>query len=343
MSEPEGRAPSHCPSCGTEIAASRLACPACQRLVHADRLRELASHAEAAARTGRPADALAAWREALELLPPESTQSQLIAGRLARLSGAGIREDTAARRPAWARGAGILGFLGLLLWKLKFLLVLALTKAKLLVSGLAKAGTLLSMLASLGLYWTAWGWRFALGLVLSIYVHEMGHVAALRRLGIRASAPMFVPGFGALVRMRQRPASPHEDARVGLAGPVWGLAAAVACAAAFLVTRHPYWAAMTQWGCRINLFNLIPLPPLDGGRGMAPLSRSQGLLVVGTVGLALLLTGEGMLWLLLIAGAFRLFSATPAGPGDRRASVTFAALVVLLSSLAAWSVPATAP
>ena len=73
-----------------------------------------------------------------------------------------------------------------------------LTKGKLLLFGLSKGTTFLSMLAALGVYWTLWGWKFALGFVLSIYVHEMGHVAAMKRFGLAATAPMFIPGFGAL-------------------------------------------------------------------------------------------------------------------------------------------------
>ena len=130
------------------------------------------------------------------------------------------------------------------------------------------------MLLSMGVYWTAWGWRFALGLVLSIYIHEMGHVAALQRYGIKATAPMFIPGFGAMVRLNQYPANPAEDARVGLAGPLWGLGAAVFAYAVFLATAIPFWAAIARTGALINLFNLLPIWQLDGGRGyLGPLVR----------------------------------------------------------------------
>jgi Zn-dependent protease len=305
-------------------------------------LARLAQEADRAEGEGRTADAVSTWREALALLPPDSRQSRAIAEKLGTLTGSwsGDTPGSAAssapsRRPRWAAGAGLLGALGLLLWKLKVVLVFVLTKAKLLLSGLAKSGTLLSMAASLGVYWTMWGWRFAAGLVLSIYVHEMGHVAALRRLGIPASAPMFVPGFGALVRMKQLPASPREEARVGLAGPVWGLGAALACALAFFATGAPFWAAITQWGARINLFNLIPVRPLDGGRGFAALSRGQVAIVVLAFGVSLLWSGEGMLWLLLLVGGARLIGGGVAGPGDRRAAVEFVVLVAALTALTA--------
>ena len=100
------------------------------------------------------------------------------------------------------------------------------------------------MFAFFGVYWSIYGWPLALGLVVSIYIHEMGHVAMLRRLGIGASAPMFIPGVGALVMLKQRVDDPLTDAKIGLAGPVWGLGAAVAAFAAYLVTGAKIWLAI---------------------------------------------------------------------------------------------------
>ena len=111
----------------------------------------------------------------------------------------------------------------------------SLGKLKFLLLGLTKASTFVSMFAFFGVYWSIYGWPLALGLVLSIYIHEMGHVAMLRRLGIAAGAPMFIPGVGALVMLKQHVADPLTDAKIGLAGPVWGLGAALA---AFGVTAH---------------------------------------------------------------------------------------------------------
>ena len=337
MPGPEAGVPAgSCPACGTDLPPRRLVCPACQRLVHAETLDRLAAEAEAAERDGRRPDAIARWREALALLPPDSLQSRVIGDKLQALGPLEDAPEAApARRPAWARGAGLLGAAGLVAWKLKFVLVFVLSKAKLLLSGLAKGGTVLSMAASLGLYWAAWGWRFAAGFVLAIYVHEMGHVAALRRLGIPASAPMFVPGFGAFVRMKQLPAGAREEARVGLAGPIWGLGAALACAAIHWATGSAFWAALAQWGARINLFNLVPVRPLDGGRGFAALSRAQAVLVTATIAGALLVTGEGMLWLLLVVAGVRLLGLRAPEEGDRWAATTFVLLIVTLSALSA--------
>src|SRR6202140_3907391 len=113
---------------------------------------------------------------------------------------------------------GLIGTIGALLLKFKTLGLVILTKGKLVLLGLTKLNTLLSMLVSIGFYWALYGWKFGLGFVLSIYVHEMGHVMALARYGIPASPPMLIPGFGAFVRLKAYPALPGEDARVGLAG-----------------------------------------------------------------------------------------------------------------------------
>src|SRR5207253_3338673 len=116
-----------------------------------------------------------------------------------------------------------------------------LSKVKFLLLGLTKASTIISMFAFFGLYWSTFGWPLALGLVLSIYIHEMGHVAMLRRLGIAAVAPIFIPGVGALVMLKQHITDPLTDAKIGLAGPVWGLGAAFAAFAVYMLTGARIW------------------------------------------------------------------------------------------------------
>ena len=187
-----------CPACGSDIAPGLLSCPSCHRLVHADRLKLLAEAAETAF---DPAAALVAWREALALLPPQTRQYNVISDKIARLgradrvgTGSDRTHPQQCRRPStpgddqatagWSKGAatGAIGTLALMLWKFKFLAFMVLSKGKLLLLGLTKASTFLSMFATVGVYWTAFGFRFALGFVLSIYIHEMGHVAALRAM-----------------------------------------------------------------------------------------------------------------------------------------------------------------
>jgi Zn-dependent protease len=193
---------------------------------------------------------------------------------------------------------------------------------------------------SLGVYWTAYGWKFALGLVASIYIHEMGHVAALHRFGFRATAPMFIPGFGAIIRLQQHPVDPVENARIGLAGPLWGLGAALAAEGVYLATEWPSWLAIAHVGAWINLFNLIPIWQLDGGRGFSSLSRSQRWLAVAGVAATWFFTGEALLLLLLIAGCFQAVQIAAPAKGDRVGLIQYVTLVAVLSGLCLLAAPA---
>ncbi|MFN2616213.1 MAG: site-2 protease family protein [Thermoleophilaceae bacterium] len=187
-------------------------------------------------------------------------------------------------RSRWRRVLGPVAAVGVVLakWatKLKGLLVL-LPKLKL----LSTSG---SMLVSIGAYSLIWGWRFAVGFVVLLLVHEMGHVLQLRREGIPASAPMFIPFLGALVAMRELPKDAAAEARVGLAGPVLGSVGALGALGLYALTGNELFKALAFFGFFLNLFNLLPVLPLDGGRAMAALSPwmwfvGYGLLVAATI------------------------------------------------------------
>ena len=203
--------PRACARCSTELPAHALACPACSALVHREELQELAERATSAAAAGDRATARALWEEARALVPAASEQHQLIGDRLAALA-----DETPASSPAsttrtnrtwWMQAVGAAATVGLLLvGKLKFLLL-----------GLTKLSTFASMFGFIAVYWSIHGWPLAVGLAGSIYIHEMGHVAMLRRLGIHAGAPLFIPGVGALVMLKERVTDPIADARIGLA------------------------------------------------------------------------------------------------------------------------------
>jgi Zn-dependent protease len=296
-------------------------------------LTQLKQQAEAAARAGDVGAELAAWRAASALLPEASRQHAFVLERIDSLARSVPATPAAPDAPPthgpW-RWLGGLGTFGVVLWKFKFLIVALATKGKLLVLGLTKAGTFFSMLLAFGVYWTAWGGWFALGFILSIYVHEMGHVAALRRYGIDATAPMFIPGVGAFVRLRAKLA-PYEDARVGLAGPLWGLGAAIAAVAASLLGGGALMSAIAHTGAWINLFNLMPVWQLDGNRGFAPLTRAQRWIVVAAFAIAWALTHDGLLVLLTIVAATRALDPHAPTEGDRPALAQFAFIVLALA------------
>jgi Zn-dependent protease len=337
--------PRVCAECGTQIAAALLACPSCGRLVHAGELKQLAADAEAAERGQDLTRALESWRRMLDLLPVQSTQHARVLAKVQALSATVTAGQTgaapAAARPKPAgsgksKAAAGLGTLGVLLAKFKWGIVLLLTKGKALLVGLTQAKTFLSMAIAVGVYTSFYGWKFALGLILSIYVHEMGHVVALRRYGIPATAPMFIPGFGALVRLKQNPATVGEDARTGLAGPIWGAAAALAALALGALLHNQLLLAIARLGAWINLFNLLPVWQLDGGRGFAALSRGQRGVVAGVLwALALFGGADGLLFIVAIAATFRAAGKNAPALGDRAVLATFLALVIGLTVLMA--------
>lgn len=327
-----------CPQCGTELSPALLSCPKCHRLVHSERLNQLAAEAKAAADAGDLTGAQVRWREALVLLPPESRQHAVIRERVEALGRAietrGVRPGPGAQphgKPGSAAGkaAGVGGGIALLLWKFKFAAVFLLTKGKLLLLGLTKASTLFSMLASIGAYWLAFGWKFAVGLVLTIYVHEMGHVSKLLRYGMKASAPMFIPGLGALIMLKQHPVSPREDARIGLAGPTWGLASAVVAYAVSLAIGWPSWAATAHVAGWLNFFNLTPVWQLDGSRGFRALSNAQRWIVVGGMGVMALVAQDAFLGAIAAVAASRAVvdRANASKEGDRPMLYLFLFLV----------------
>jgi len=144
-------------------------------------------------------------------------------------------------------------------------------------------GTLITMVISVVFYSIFFGPTFAIAFVLLILVHEMGHYVVARRMGEDVSAPMFIPGLGALISMRSQPRTVAREAMVAMAGPLVGTVASLALLGLALALRSEFVAALAYIGCLLNLFNLIPASPLDGGRVTAAVSKWANL-----VGLAIL-------------------------------------------------------
>jgi Zn-dependent protease len=327
-----------CPTCHTEIAPTLLACPGCRTLVHRDALERLAADARAAESRGELEAALATWREALPLLPPDARQRAAVEERVttldrqvqeaARAAQAATTAPPEARaRPMHARAWG--GVVAAVLFLLG--------KGKLLLLGFTKLKTVLSMLAFFGVYWSMHGWVWALGLVLCIYVHEMGHVAMLARYGVPATAPMFIPGLGAFITMKQRLTDVRQEARVGLAGPVWGLGAGLVAFALAEGMQSRAIAAVAATAGVLNLFNLIPIWQLDGAHAFTSFTRVQ------RIGAALALL---CIWRVThadiagLVGAVALvmsFFGKPAKEADHGAWLTF----VLVALACAWLAAAT--
>jgi Zn-dependent protease len=168
------------------------------------------------------------------------------------------------RQRAKRFGGPIVAVLILLATKLKAVLLL-LPKLKVFT-------TSASMLVSIAAYALIWGWAFALGFVLLLLVHELGHVIQLRREGVEASAPMFIPFLGAVISAKSLGDDAAAEARVGLAGPILGTLGTLVPLGIWLATGEEFWQALAYVGFFLNLLNLLPVLPLDGGRAMAALS-----------------------------------------------------------------------
>jgi Zn-dependent protease len=173
-------------------------------------------------------------------------------------------ERKSLRKRAGSVAAGVVAVGAKFAAQLK-LLLLALPKLKLLTT----AGTALVSVAAYALFW---GWSFAVGFVVLLFVHEMGHVFQLRREGVKASSPMFIPFMGAVIAARSLGENALAEARVGLAGPVLGSLGALACLVVGELSGNQLFLALAYVGFFLNLFNLIPMLPLDGGRAMAAMA-----------------------------------------------------------------------
>jgi Zn-dependent protease len=135
---------------------------------------------------------------------------------------------------------------------------------------LGKLGAVLktggTMILSVGVYALVFGWPYAVGIVLLIFVHEMGHFGAARQRGLNVGAPTFIPFMGAWVELKDQPMNVETEAYIGIAGPVAGTVAAIGCYYVAGWTGSKLWLALAYSGFMLNLFNLTPLLPLDGGR-----------------------------------------------------------------------------
>lgn len=227
--------PPVCARCGGALAPDDLACPSCGLFVQLPRLMALSERAQWL-ESHDPEAAAQTWRQCLELVPPDSAQAQLLQHRLDALEGSERHE---APRGDWA-------------------------------GAIARTGG--SILISILVYsYFLGGPVFATGFVLLILVHEMGHVIALRYYGIKSSPPIFLPFVGAIISVASLK-NAKEEAIVGIGGPVLGTVGALGC---FALARHFHSDLLLQlsfWGFAINMLNLLPIPPLDGGRITAAVS-----------------------------------------------------------------------
>jgi Zn-dependent protease len=234
------------------------------------------------------------WQSILPLLPPESKQAEWIREHLRELELAAANAHRPQQRGAksgWAKRLAPLGPLAVIL-----------AKAKTFLLAIFKLKFLFSFAAFIGIYWAAWGPRFGIGFAVLILIHELGHFVEIKRRGLPAEMPVFLPGLGAYVRWQAMGVTQETRAAVSLAGPLAGCLSAAACAVVGLKTGDPIWLALARTGAWLNILNLIPIWVLDGAGAMMPLSRMEKALVILVAGGLGYAVGEGVFYF-VAAGA----------------------------------------
>jgi len=267
----------------------------CHTLAFSEELTVLSVRANSLEHEGEFSQAIEEWRKSLQMLPPQSTQAEWVREHLRKVE-LSLKSAPPPAKYKWANKLGPLAPIAIFLAKAKW--IFALFKLKF----------LFSLGAFFALYWALWGWKFGVGFGVLILVHEMGHYIDIRRRGLPADMPVFLPGFGAYVRWQALGVSLETRAAVSLAGPLAGLFAAISCLLLWWKTGDPIWEGLTRAGAWLNLMNLIPVWVLDGGQAANAIDRNGRWILLASALILALFFQEGAF--LLIAGGFiwRLFT-----------------------------------
>ena len=285
-------------------------------------MEQLAAHARSLEAHGDIQEARERWLACLPLLPAQSVQADWIRNHVRELDAGGSAQPASANpnantTPQWAKRLGPLGPIALALLKFK---------------------SLLSFVAFFGVYWSLWGPKFGIGFAVIILIHEMGHYIDIKRRGLPADMPMFLPGLGAYVKWRTLGVSLETRSAVSLAGPLAGCFAAAICAGLWFKTGYGLWAALARSGAWLNALNLIPLWIFDGSsaaNALSKLERAVVLVVSAALGYAL---GEWVFGVVALGMGVRLFMRdTPEEPSNFITAYFIAVLTAL--AVVIWLVP----
>jgi Zn-dependent protease len=313
----------NCHNCGAALSLGAIVCPQCHTLLHSEQLVRISAAAKALEEKGELLPARDAWLSALPLLPHDADQAQWIRGHAYKLEiSAKNNIGTAPSAPKyqWAKRLGPLAPIAILL-----------AKSQAFILTLFKFKFVFSLLAYIVIYWQLFGAKFGIGFALLILTHEMGHFIDIRRRGLPADMPVFLPGFGAYVRWQALGVTRQTRAEVSLAGPLAGLLASVVCTAVWFYTGNNIWAALARSSAWLNIVNLTPLWVLDGGQAANALDKAQRIMVL--VACALL---GAYVWdiSLAIVGAgtvYRLFTDDLPPQGSPRVTAYFIGVLAALA------------
>jgi Zn-dependent protease len=310
-----------CLTCGNELAATDLACSRCHALVHSEQLAVLSTKAQQLEAEEDFAGAKENWEKMLALLPYEATQAEWVRTHLYRLELAEKSAPPPEDKYKWAKKLGPLAPILIFLAKAKWLLAIF------------KFKFFFSFFAFLWLYFILWGWHFGLGFAVLILIHEMGHYIDIRRRGLPAEMPVFLPGFGAYVKWKAMGVTARTRAAVSLAGPLAGGLASLACVILWHTTGNDLYGGLARVGGMLNLLNLLPIWVLDGAGAIEALDKVERWVILGIcVVLAVVL--KELTYLLVAGGAgYRLTTKDfPAVPG-RATLIYFSIVLVLLGAV----------
>jgi Zn-dependent protease len=313
----------NCHNCGAPLALGAVVCAQCHALVHSEELVRITGAAKALEELGDLVKAREAWLGALPLLPAESTQAEWIRGHVYKLEIWAKNAPPPKPKYVWAKRLGPLAPIAILLAKSQALLKLF------------RLQFLFLLFASMAIYWQLFGAKFfGIGFVLLILVHEMGHYIDIRRRGLPADMPIFLPGLGAYVRWQALGVTRQTRAEVSLAGPLAGLLGAIFCAAMWWYTHSGIWAALARSSAWLNILNLTPVWILDGGAAANALSRvERGLVLIAC--LALWAYVREPLFLVVVAGmVYRLFTQDLPPAGSPRIAGYFVGVMAALAFVA---------
>jgi Zn-dependent protease len=313
--------------CSHWLPDGTLVCPECQTLTYGAYLSQLAAQAQQMEQQQMWVEARELWRSALQWLPPETQQAMSVERHIAQIDARlKLAEDQKAK---WTKRLGPFAPIALFLMKIKSFLFLAL-----------KAKFLFGLLGFFAIYWAIYGWQFAVGFTACLFIHEMGHYVAVKRRGLKADLPIFFPGFGAYVRWYSQGVSREDLAAIALAGPLYGLTAALACLALYWGTHLGIFIVLTYVGAWVNFLNLLPILGLDGAQATYALSKMQRGLLAATCIVFFALTvqggdfsGAGVLWIFLIVGlgmVWRVFTRDEPEEPNTRIFLYFQGLILVL-------------
>jgi Zn-dependent protease len=257
----------------------------------------------------------------LLLLPKNSQQAKWIRNHARELEISANAAEPPPPENKWAQRLGPVGVLAILLAKSKALLAIF------------KLNFLLSLFAFLGFYWTLYGMKFGIGFAALILIHELGHFIDIKRRGLPAEMPVFLPGLGAYVKWQALGVSLETRAAVSLAGPLAGWISAALCLCLWWQTGHGLWAALARAGAWLNVMNLVPVWVLDGGQAALALGKLERAALL-TVSLLLWLALGESVFLLVAAGAgYRLFTKDVPSTSSRPIIAYFIVVLLLLGLL----------